>query len=86
MKTEEQALRRAADMFHEILSAHSAHKLLVRPLNEVMREKLQAALRSNDQICEIAADGFEVCVRALAELGAKDVSIHECGEADLEVW
>ena len=29
----------------------------------------------------LAAEGFELCVRALAEMGAKDVTIHECGKA-----
>jgi hypothetical protein len=78
MTSHERALRRAADMFHEIVSAHSVKKILTRPVPEAMGEKLRGSLRSDDQICEIAADGFELCARALAELGAADVAIHEC--------
>lgn len=86
MTVMESTLRRAADMFYEIVSAHSAGKLLTQEsLNAVMREKLQDSLRSNDQICELAVDGFELCVRTLAAMGAADVAVHECGECDLEV-
>lgn len=31
---------------------------------------------------KLAADGFEQCVRALVELGAPDVSIHECNPTE----
>ena len=86
----EVALRHAADMFHEIVSARSAEDLLaretaVRPLNTALRDKLRGSLRSNKQICKIAADGFELCVRALATMGATDVTIHECSARDMEI-
>lgn len=75
----EQALRRASEMFHEIMSAISSKDLLVNCQNTVVAEKLKQNLRSRDQIRKIATDGFEVCVLALSALGAPDVTIHECG-------
>ena len=75
----EQALRRASEMFHEILSAISSKDLLAGCQNSVVVEKLKENLRTRDQIRKIAADGFEVCVLALSEMGAPDVTIHECG-------
>lgn len=84
----EHALRCAADMFHEIVSAFSAEALLADARNAIMAEKLREKLRSSEQLCRIAADGFELCVRALAEMGAPDVTIHECGKQALgeEPW
>lgn len=78
----EGTLRRAADLFHEIVSAHTADDLLSRssgPALIVIRDRLRDSLRSRDQIKKLASDGFELCVRALAEMGAPDVTIHECG-------
>lgn len=77
----EQALHRASEMFHEILSAFSSADLLTDRKNAVVAEKLKENLRSSDQIRRIAADGFELCVRALAAVGAPGVTIHECGES-----
>ena len=84
----EHALRRASEMFHEIMSAISSKDLLVGCQNVVVVEKLKENLRSRDQIRKIAADGFEVCVRALSVLGDPDVTIHECGSTALgeEPW
>ena len=79
----EQALRNVADMFHEIVSAHAAEDLNADCRNAVVAGKLRESLRSRDQIKKIATDGFELCVRALAEMGAPDVTIHECGEKAL---
>jgi len=76
----EQALRRAADMLHEVGSAAAAEDLVADSRNAVLADKLRKNLRSRDQIKKITADGFELCVRALAEMGATDVTIHECGE------
>jgi len=76
----EQVARRAADMFHEILSALSAEDLVADTRNAIMAEKLREHMRPREQLKKIAADGFELCVRSLAAMGAPDVSIHECGE------
>ncbi len=91
--TAEEALRRASQLFHEIATSHSAERLIAREresgqglMTDIMREKLRLDLRSSDQVFKIAADGFEVCVRALAAMGATDVTIHECGEKDMETW
>jgi len=81
----EQTLRRAADMFHEIGSAISSENLLGKPrVNAVIAEKLRGNVRSREELQKIAADGFELCVRALAEMGAKDVTFRECAEKDME--
>lgn len=131
--TAEQALRQAADMFHEVGMAIAADDLLADRRNAKMDAKLRENLRSPDQLLKIAADGldlcvraglercadmfraisrsllptatsdvgevlranrarirevsadgFELCVRELARLGATDVTIHECGERDME--
>lgn len=70
-------------MFHEVVSALSAEDLLAGCRNAVVAEKLRENLRTRDQIRRIASDGFELCVRALAEMGAADVTIHECGKSAL---
>lgn len=74
-------LRRAADLFHEIGMAVAAEGLLVNCKNLKIAAKLQGDVRSSDQLKRITADGFELCVRALAARGAGDVTIHGCGEA-----
>lgn len=75
-------------MFHEIVSAFSSEDLLADCKNAVVAEKLRDNLRTRDQIRRIAADGFELCVRALAKMGAPGVTIHECSEQALgeEPW
>ncbi len=75
----EQALRRSAALFHEIGSALAVERLLVDVRNAVLAEKLRENQRSSDQLRSISAGGFELCVRALAQRGAADVTIHECG-------
>jgi hypothetical protein len=75
----EPTLRRAADLFHEVGSAIAADDLLPTCKNEILAGKLRENVRSRDQVKHIAADGFELCVLALADLGAKDVTVHECG-------
>lgn len=85
----EEALRRASDVFYEIVSAFSAEDLLAKDRghsNQRLMETLRDHLRTPEQIRKIAADGFELCVRALAAMGASDVMIHECGERDMEHW
>ena len=79
----DQVLRRASEMFHEIVSAFSSEDLLAGCRNAIVADKLRDNLRTRDQIRRIAADGFELCVRALAAAGASDVTIHECGEQAL---
>ena len=82
----EQALRRSADALHEIGSAIATEGLIADCRNAILADKLHEKLRSRDQIKKIVADGFELCVRALADLGAKDVTIHECDARDMEHW
>ena len=79
----EPSLRRAADLFHEVGSALAAEELLVDVHNVKIADSLRENLRTHDQIKKIATGGFELCVRALAEMGATDVTIHECGEKAL---
>lgn len=78
----EKLLRQAADMFHEIIMALEARRFLDREgpkLSQVMCDDFTRKLRTPPEITKIAAGGFELCVRALAEMGAEDVTIHECG-------
>ena len=74
-------LRQAADKFHEVVSALAAEDLLTdaHNKNKIVAAKLRESLRSRDQIKQITTDGFELCVHALAAMGAEDVTIHECG-------
>ena len=84
----EPSLRSAADMFHEVGAAFAAEDLLVDAHNAKIAESLRKNLRTRDQIKKIAHDGFELCMRALAGMGAADVTIHECGKQVLgeEPW
>ena len=87
----EKPLRQAADMFHEIVAAYEARRLLDQEghkLPQVMYDDFTSKLRAPPEITKIAAEGFELCVRALAEMGATDVTIHECGKQALgeEPW
>ena len=79
----EPSLRSAADMFHEVGSPLAAEDLLVDMRNAKIADSLRKNLRTRDQIKKIATDGFELCVRALADMGAADVTIHECGKQAL---
>ena len=85
----EDALRVAASAFHKIVADHGARKLLDREehkLSQPLYDSLVGKLLDPSEVEKIAADGFELCVRALGAMGAKDVSIHECGEKDMEAW
>lgn len=89
MTAQEQALRQAAKLFHEIVGAITARDMLGRTgenlvAAKLIRAKLRGDLRSPEQLRRIAADGFELCIRALVEMGATDVSIHECSAVDIE--
>jgi hypothetical protein len=74
------ALRRGADLFQEI-------KLAIGVDVDVQSNLVVPALlhqkRTPAQLRRITADGFELCVYALAAAGAKDVTIYECGERAL---
>jgi hypothetical protein len=83
----EDALRAASTAFHKIVADHSVRRLLAREghkMPQLMHDSLVGKLLDPSEAQKIAADGFEICVRALAAMGAKDVSIHECTEHDLE--
>jgi hypothetical protein len=87
--TAEEALRAAADAFHKIVSDHGARAILDREgykMPQPMYDALFGKRLDPSEVSKIAADGFETCVRALAAMGAPDVSIHECGERDLEEY
>ena len=82
----ETPLRQAADMFHEIGAAYEARRLLDREehkMPQAMYDSITGKLRTPAVLTKIAAEGFELCVRALAEMGATDVTIHECGKQAL---
>lgn len=79
LSTAEQALMRSSHLFHEIQMAIDVDADVSRGGAERPRHR-----RSPDQLKSITADGFEVCVRALAAMGASDVTIHECGEQSFE--
>lgn len=85
----EDALRAAADIFHKIVSDHGAREILDREghkMPQLMVDSMTSKLLDPAEVDRLAADGFEICVRALAALGATDVSIHECKASDLEIW
>ncbi len=86
MLKSEPALRQAADLFHEVGSAVASEDLIADCRNAILADTLRGKLRSHDQLKRLTADGFELCVRALADLGASDVTIHECGDRDMEHW
>jgi hypothetical protein len=86
-EAQEQILRRAGSLFHEILAALSTKRLLDRTQHKMpqpMYDGLVKNLKDPEVLERLAADGFELCTRALAAMGATDVSIHECGAADIE--
>ena len=80
------AIREAADRFHRILSSFVATRLLTVERARGTRPELLASMSSDllapAEIEQIAADGFEACVRLLAAAGASDVTIHECNPTE----
>jgi len=72
-----------ADRFHKILGFATGQKILSSHpfLTPTMREHIVNE-QMGVEIDKLAADGFEQCVRALVELGAPDVSIHECNPTE----
>lgn len=81
------ALREAADRFHEIVSGIASARLLARDGAKLSRphyDSIAGGVLASEEIEKIAADGFEGCVRALAGLGAPDVTIYECRAEDME--
>jgi hypothetical protein len=86
-KSAEIALREASGLFHQILSAIAAKRLLDREghkMPQPIYDGIVAKLMEPGAIERICADGFEKCVRALAALGAKDVTIYECNSTEEE--
>ena len=86
-ESQEQILRRAGSLFHEILAALSTKRLLDRTQHKMpqpMYDGVVKNLRDPEALERLAAEGFELCTRTLAAMGAMDVSIHECGAADIE--
>ena len=84
----EGVLRAAADAFHKIVSDQTARGLLDRTghkMPQPMHDSLVGKLLDPAEVLKIAVDGFETCVRALAAMGAPDVSIHECRDRDMEI-
>lgn len=84
---DDQTLRDASEAFRRIVSALNAEKLLARDgykLPTLLVESLTAKKLSPDEMSKVAADGFELCVRALVQMGAPDVTFHECGEREFE--
>ena len=85
----EAALREASGLFHQILSAIAAKRLLDREghkMSQPIFDGLVTKLMEPEAIERLAADGFETCVRVLAAMGAKDVTIHECNPTEEESW
>lgn len=83
----EKALRDASDAFYRIGAALNAERLLAREgykMTTPLFESLVGKKLTPYEISKAAADGFELCVRALAEMGAPDVTIHECGARAFE--
>lgn len=64
MTSVEQALRRAADLFHEVGSAIAADDLIADCRNAKLADKLRENQRSHDQLFTIASDGHGLCTRA----------------------
>ena len=75
------AIRDCATRFHEIMSSLSAEKILAerqQVLTITLYESMCAKVLSAEAVKRRAADGFEALVRVLNDVGAPDVSIHEC--------
>lgn len=83
--TTDDALRAASDLFHKIMASFSAERLLARKMTQPMRDALTPQILTPEKLEQLAADGFEICVRALAARGAPDVSIHECNPKEHEL-
>ncbi len=68
ISTSEEPLHKCANYFHALLMV----------LADKNYRTCSVHIRS------LSADGFELCVRVLAQMGAEDVSIHECGERSMD--
>jgi len=79
----EKTLREVADAFHRIAGSLNADRLLSRDgykMPTIVFDKLVEAKLTPEAMMRVAVDGYELCIRTLAEMGASDVTIHECGE------
>lgn len=83
-----QALERGADLFHEIGSALSANELIENAPNAIMAAVLRENQRTPEQLCAIAAEGFDMCVQVLAASGTPDGMFRACSKSALgeEPW
>lgn len=55
------------------------------PAQRKMREALEGKLRDDKALAGLAADGFELCVRQLAAMGAPDITITSCHASDIHM-
>lgn len=81
----DQILRDLSEKFHKILGNMSSRRLIDNQgykMPQVMYDGLHKQFLTNQEIEKLCADGFEACVRALAAMGATDVSIHECNPTE----
>ncbi len=83
------ALDRASELFHEILSAINAKRILAdlpaspsNPAQTWLRTELEKNLRDDKVIARLAADGFELCVRQLHAMGVPDITITSCNPSE----
>lgn len=86
-----EVLKRASDLFHEILSAINAKELVaglpvgkgVSAAQFKMREALEKKLLDDAAIARRAGNGFELCVLQLAAMGVSDITFTSCGPGDI---
>lgn len=73
-------LKTCADHFHQILSALTARRMLAdgAKMPAKIRDSLYAKAIEQPAIEKLAADGFSLVVKLMAEAGAPDVSIQTC--------
>lgn len=75
------ALRAAADTLGQIMGALAARSLLKKDIAlEVLRKKLEADALSDEQLANLAANGFEAAAIALQSAGDATVTMFECGK------
>jgi hypothetical protein len=83
----EKLLKECSDKFHAISSSHEADRLVTAEgykMSRSMWESMNSKILRNEEINKLCIEGFEACVMALVEIGASDVSIHNCKASDIE--
>lgn len=78
-----EAMKFAATAVHKIGAAIEVKRLLMQPMQPLMRAKLEAQRMSDTEIQEVAHNAFELLVLAMAGMGVPDVTVHNCSAADL---